>query len=319
MKSNTRKRVPVPPQQQLQNFEGARLRHGYSLGPLLPRGHMKDAYSLNYLGSPTSQLARVERRLKFIEGTLEHEHDVYKKLRANGFATGLLPLVQFLETKALRALILPNVGPSIAHLLRKLIHFSPSSVNKLAAHCVSALKSLHSAGFVHGAVCPQILHVASNVQVDDSIYLTDFSYAFSLGEEDMKVEEVEGRKGAREIYGRLMFASARVHEGGNLNRVDDLISLGYVLVACYSGGLPWFNEMGIVLGSHVDTAKAEEMKKKISLTALCSGVAPSMKLFFKHVEQLALDASPDYELLRSFFLEELPGGVDSVVYDWVPS
>ncbi len=97
---------------------------------------------------------------------------------------------------------------------------------------------------------------------------------------------------------------------------DDLESLGYVLLYCARGSLPW---QGFQADN--ETQKNEMIRqKKISLSAaeLCEGLPSEFVQYIDYVRSLKYEEKPDYAYLRRLFsrLFSARGFKHDHVYDW---
>lgn len=94
------------------------------------------------------------------------------------------------------------------------------------------------------------------------------------------------------VIGTFRFASLNAHQGIELSRRDDLISLGYTLVYLLKGSLPW---QGLQI--HNRAAKNKQvaaLKRTTSVSALCDGCPAEFRWYFKYCQQLRFERRPDY-------------------------
>eukprot|EP00981_Chlorochromonas_danica_P015325 scaffold11667_cov328-Ochromonas_danica.AAC.3 len=98
------------------------------------------------------------------------------------------------------------------------------------------------------------------------------------------------------LTGTARYASIHAHEGKELSRRDDLISIGYVLVYFIKGALPW-------QGLHGSTSEEKyrliyEKKQSTSLSELCEGIPEAFLLYLEAVTALTFEEIPDYAQLK---------------------
>lgn len=99
--------------------------------------------------------------------------------------------------------------------------------------------------------------------------------------------------------GTLAYASPRAHDGEDLSRKDDLISLFFSLVELAEGKLPWRG----LEEDEVGQAKKNFLASKRNELTRHSGVL--LHHFLKSVEEMSFRSTPDYDLLEQALLQGL--------------
>jgi hypothetical protein len=98
--------------------------------------------------------------------------------------------------------------------------------------------------------------------------------------------------------------------------LDDLESLGYMVVYLLQGSLPW---QGLrVRGKEAKEIAVMEKKVDMSPEELCQGLPREIATYMKYVRSLEHERRPDYIMLRGLFqnLAEEEGTEFSNVFDW---
>lgn len=79
--------------------------------------------------------------------------------------------------------------------------------------------------------------------------------------------------------------------------MDDLESVGYMLIDLLNGGLPWDQLKHIQARP---TWKASgKYKLRVEVSSLCDGLPKGFESYMNYVRHTARGTSPDYQFLRS--------------------
>lgn len=215
-------------------------------------------------------------------------------------------------------LVLEQLGYSLDSMMRKNGRgLCTKSVLMIGIQALRRLQIVHEAGFVHRDVKPD--NLMTGMRDLGRVYLVDFGLAkrYRRGRRHVSFGV---RKG--EFVGTVQFASMRAHWGVELDRSDDLMSLGYSLVYLFYGKLPWQN---IGRGGRVSAKQRSEMigkmKNEISIEKMVGHMPREFGEYFKYVWQLRFGENPDYTYLRNLFREALErkGMREDRVFEWVGS
>lgn len=78
-------------------------------------------------------------------------------------------------------------------------------------------------------------------------------------------------------------------------------SLGYVLINCFRGSLPW---AGFRASSNLELLRMTgEVKQRTPIDELCQGCPPEMECYMSYCRRLGFEDLPDYDMLRSLFAQ----------------
>ena len=163
----------------------------------------------------------------------------------------------------------------------------------VAREALTRLQTLHAAGFAHRDIKPEnfVYGLGSNKHV---LYIIDFGLCKRV------MDPVTGRhiphRRGKSLSGTPRYASARMHDGEEQSRRDDIESLGYMLVYLVKGVLPWQG-----LSAKNDYRDAGNLKKKIKAEVLCEGLPPAFANTINYAKGLTFSAMPDYIFLRSLW------------------
>ncbi len=120
----------------------------------------------------------------------------------------------------------------------------------------------------------------------------------------------------KDLIGTARYASINTHLGIEYSRRDDMQSLGFILMYCLRGSLPW-------LGLEATTKRQKyrlilESKQATTPDVLCTGFPPEFKEYFTYCLSLGFEDKPDYTYLKRIFrdLFERQSFEDDGVFDW---
>ncbi|KAI0239497.1 hypothetical protein L0F63_003400 [Massospora cicadina] len=127
-----------------------------------------------------------------------------------------------------------------------------------------------------------------------AVHLVDFGLSDTLRD---ATKLRDPGTGARKHTGTAKYASLASHRGYVAGPLDDLESVGYVLVDLLNGELPWDKSVKKGVRSQMWHA-VERIKRRVKIPALCHHLPEGFVAYFTHVRQAPRDAAPDYDLLR---------------------
>ncbi|KAI9867972.1 MAG: hypothetical protein M1813_007794 [Trichoglossum hirsutum] len=170
-----------------------------------------------------------------IKVSSEGEYKVYQDL--NGLLGFPLPL-GFYSSEGKRYLVLQMTGPDITKFEKP---FTMKALLMLSGKLVTLIETLHENGYVHGNIQPT--HFTTQHLDGGPPILISFGHAKSYQESDSyylggttDIVNTTNDYEAKDLY-----ASINTHRGARQSRLDDLESLGYVLLYLLRGCLPWEN------------------------------------------------------------------------------
>lgn len=146
--------------------------------------------------------------------------------------------------------------------------FSLKTVLVIAYELVCRIETIHNKGkLVHRDIKPENFLMGRG-RDRHTVYVIDFGLSKQFCN-PRTGRHISARTGYS-LTGTARYASIHAHEGKELSRRDDLISIGYVLVYFIKGALPW-------QGLHGSTSEEKyrliyEKKQSTSLPELCEGI-----------------------------------------------
>ena len=180
-----------------------------------------------------------------------------------------------------------------------------------AIQALSCLEYIHSKDYIHRDIKPANFLVGN--PDTSQLYLIDFGnarkYRSTRTGKHIKLFK------SNLIYGSLIFLSFNTLKGMEQTRRDDLESLGYVIIYLYIGSLSWNNlkYKDVIQG----IIKTKKIREKLSTENICKGMPEEMINYMNYVKNLKYDEKPDYEYLRSLFMNILKKiGVNEPLFSW---
>ena len=219
---------------------------------------------------------------------------------------------QYTTTDDYNIMVMELLGPSLESLFSFCgWHFSLKTVLMLADQILTRLEFLHSKHFIHRDLKPDNILIGIG-KTSYRIFLIDFG----LAKKFTKNGEHRSFKEQKEYVGTPRFSSLNSHLGYELSRRDDLESFGYILVYFLRGFLPWQNLKA--KDKNEKHEKIRELKRKIKIEDLCSGLPVEFEEYLNYCRGLQFDEEPDYNLLKEKFrrLREKNQYDFDFVYDW---
>ncbi|CAH8633750.1 unnamed protein product [Schistosoma rodhaini] len=194
--------------------------------------------------------------------------------------------------------------------------FTLGTAFRLIKQCITALKSLHDAGFLHRDVKPSNFAIQRGETRDSSlrveVTLLDFGLArpYTVNGPGTEVRNARQVAGFR---GTVRYASINAHAHQDLARRDDLWSLVYMFIEFVSGQLPWRRIR--------DKELVGQMKMALNHRELAikSGLPVDIvTAWITHLEQLEYKSVPNYNMLITCLDEWLIQHKiqESDFYDW---
>ena len=180
-----------------------------------------------------------------------------------------------------------------------------------AIQAISCLEYVHSKDYIHR----DIKHSNFLIGNPDTsqLYLIDFGNAkkYRSTKTGKHIKLIKSNI----IFGPLIFLSFNALKGMEQTRRDDLESLGYVIIYLYMGSLLWsgLKFKDIIQG----IIKTKEIREKLSIENICKGMPKEMNNYMNYVKNLKYEEQPDYEYLRSLFMNILKKiGVNEPLFSW---
>ncbi|KAH8872908.1 Tau-tubulin kinase likesator [Schistosoma japonicum] len=197
--------------------------------------------------------------------------------------------------------------------------FTLGTAFRLIKQCITALQTLHDAGFLHRDVKPSNFAIQRGKTKDSlhriQVTLLDFGLArpYTINGPGTEVRNARQVVGFR---GTVRYASINAHAHQDLARRDDLWSLFYMFIEFICGQLPWRRIR--------DKELVGQMKMALNHKELAikSGLPEDIVTpWITHLEQLEYKSMPNYEMLIACLNDwlVLHKIQESDCYDWESS
>ena len=228
------------------------------------------------------------------------EQEAYYLYSIKGF--GIPKLITFGKSNNYTILIEQYLGKSLSDILT---YFNDKLTIQekcfIAIQLIERIEYLHSKKLIHRDLKPD--NFLLGIEDPNIIYLTEFRFCSKFKSSKTGKHIKPGFKGT--FTGSLRFSSANSQRGMQQSRRDDLESIGYVILLCFRGKLPWD------LGENFDWNSSEKdiylktykMKKFIPYDKLCKDCPNELEEYFKYVRGLKFEEEPDYQKLRNIFID----------------
>uniref|UniRef100_A0AAF5PX10 Protein kinase domain-containing protein n=1 Tax=Wuchereria bancrofti TaxID=6293 RepID=A0AAF5PX10_WUCBA len=180
--------------------------------------------------------------------------------------------------------------------------FQPITAYRISVQVISALRDMHTAGFLHRNIKPSNICIGRGAQ-KRVIYLLDHGMARMFTEMDGRIRKPRDHAGFR---GTLRYVSLTVHSRAERTPRDDLIAWFYSMIELINGKLPWSN---LIAAKDIEEAKRNE-----TFENLCKD-QPNISLeFAKYILSLDTTVIPNYqELIAIFKIAKLK---DDLPFEW---
>uniref|UniRef100_A0A5S6QHU8 Protein kinase domain-containing protein n=1 Tax=Trichuris muris TaxID=70415 RepID=A0A5S6QHU8_TRIMR len=188
-------------------------------------------------------------------------------------------------------IVIQLLGPSLSQWRRCMPkkRFTVGTSIRCAHQILSALEELHEAGYIHRDI--KLSNIAPGLIPESQIglFLFDFGLCRKYIHDNGVHKEERMNVGFR---GTSRYASINAHDGKDLSRRDDMLSLFYVTIEMCTGKLPWCKMKG--------RNEIVALKKSISVKELCKGLPDELLLFYDHISELKFKDKPYYDRLKQY-------------------
>uniref|UniRef100_A0A8C2PRN5 non-specific serine/threonine protein kinase n=1 Tax=Cyprinus carpio TaxID=7962 RepID=A0A8C2PRN5_CYPCA len=200
-------------------------------------------------------------------------------------------------------------GRNLADLRRSMNRgtFTVSATLRLGLQILEAIESIHSVGFLHRDIKPSNFAMGRFPSTCRTCYMLDFGLARQFTN---SCQEVRPPRPVAGFRGTVRYASVNAHKNKEMGRHDDLWSLFYMLVEFLVGQLPWRKIK--------DKEQVGKLKEAYDHRLMLKDLPPEFSVFLEHISNLDYFTKPDYQLLRSVFVNSMRtyNVVENDLYDW---
>ena len=231
-------------------------------------------------------------------------------------SVGIPEILSFGKTKDYNILIEPFLGKSLYQLYEENNrYFKISDICLMGIQILDRLEWIHSKNIIHRDIKPDNFLIGN--KDPNTIYLIDFGLSSKYRSSKTGKHKKFGFTG--KLTGTTKYSSANTIRGVEQSRKDDLISVAYMIIFFMKGNLPWQD-----IDSEDEANKFTKiylMKKNIKEDELCAGLPTEIYKFLKYVQNLDFEEKPNYDYLRSLFIDLLKKkGItynERLVFSWV--
>lgn len=243
---------------------------------------------------------------------LKREYKVYKDIYKPN--NGICQCHHFGEEGEFTVLVMDLLGDSLGSLLIKNGgQFSLKTVCMIGLQVISRLEYLHEQNYIHRDLKPDNLLIDYNNNTNtNQIFLIDYGLAKKYRINGKHVEQNTGGK----LVGTARYASVNSHEGKELSRRDDLISLAYILIYFLKGKLPWQKVKGNTKEDKYNYIY--KLKKNLNSSTICENLPKEFMVFLDYCINLSFDEQPNYVYIKNLFRDLINknGLVYDLIFDW---
>eukprot|EP01156_Anaeramoeba_ignava_P022751 Anaeramoba_ignava/c21005_g1_i1.p1 GENE.c21005_g1_i1~~c21005_g1_i1.p1 ORF type:complete len:315 (+),score=120.55 c21005_g1_i1:382-1326(+) len=207
------------------------------------------------------------------------------------------------------------LGENLSQLRRKqkTSTFSLPTTIKLAIDMICGIEFVHSLGYIHRDIKPSNFAI-KNIDSNESYSnLSPVLSIFDFGLSRKYIDSSGKMKPSREsvgFRGTARYASVASHEGKELGRKDDLISLFYCLIEFLYGKLMWSDIK--------DKQEILNLKTVFNSSKLPSELPHQFTTFFEYINSLKENDEPNYSYLKKLLINTYVsyGFAPNLKFDW---
>jgi serine/threonine protein kinase len=240
----------------------------------------------------SNEYVAIKIEKKIHKSVLKLETNIYMKLKN---IKGIPQLRYFGVEENFNYMVIDLLDESLEDIVKKNGKLNLDVVLSIAIETINILEILHNKFIIHRDIKPDNLMLGFKHN-RKKIHLIDFGLSrYYINEKGMHKEIVYNKK----LIGTAKYASLNVLNGFEASRRDDLLSLGYVLIYCLKGTLPWQN-----IEEDNKEIKYEKIKelKKIQIVELCKELPYEFLSYIDYCGRLSYDENPNYSYIKGLFI-----------------
>jgi serine/threonine protein kinase len=271
-------------------------------------GSFGDVYLSREAKSGDIMATKVEERKKNKKTKLQLELKIYNILHKNN-VQHIPDVLNFCTSRKYHFLHLELLGKSLDDVFRDCERkFDVGSVLKLGIDMIDIMKELHESGIIHRDIKPGNFMMGK--KDTDKLYIMDFGLSRRYMKDGVHIKHSTGNS----PMGTPRYISVNVHLGFEPSRRDDMESIGYLIIYFLKGVLPWQGMKTDSKATQIEKIKTKKMQT--SIEKLCEGLPKCIEDYMKHVTALDFKDGPDYNTLKTLFINNATKlGVD-LKYQW---
>ncbi|XP_025724581.1 serine/threonine-protein kinase VRK2 isoform X2 [Callorhinus ursinus] len=298
--------VPLPEGKVLDDTEGKQ----WMLGKMIGSG----GFGLIYLAFPTNKPDKDAKHVVKVEyqenGPLFSELKFYQRAAKKDYIKNWIELKQLdylgiplfygsgiteFKGRSYRFMVMERLGIDLQKISDQNGTFKKSTVLQLGIRMLDVLEYIHENEYVHGDI--KAANLLLGYRNPDRVYLADYGLCYRYCPNgNHKQYQENPRKGHN---GTIEFTSVDAHKGVALSRRSDLETLGYCLLRCLCGGLPW--ERSLRDPAAVQAAKTsllDELPESVLKWAPSRSSCCEIAQYLVCAHNLAYDEKPNYQMLK---------------------
>jgi casein kinase 1 epsilon len=196
----------------------------YKIGPTLGKGSFGLLYSGKNVKSNELVAIKLEH-LQSLQPQLQYEAKIYRNLK-NG--TGFSQIYWDGIQDDYYCMVMTMLGPNLKQLFDFCNQkFTIKTCLMIGIQMIDRLQFMHDQGYVHRDMKPENICIGQHKKAG-MVYLIDFGLTKRY-RNPSSGQHIEQKK-SNGIVGTIRYLSKRANMGLEQSRVDDLFSLGYILV-----------------------------------------------------------------------------------------
>lgn len=168
--------------------------------------------------------------------------------------------------------------------------FTFEYISIIGSRLVQILGAVHKKNVVHRDLKPD--NILLNEDEPEEVFLADFGLS--------KILKKKKNESGKCFVGNMKFASLAAHMGENIQKKDDMESLGYLILYFVFDGVPWENVENDKILSKIK--EIGEVKKKFIEEDL-DYLPASLKHYFEYIKNLKNNSPINYEFLAKLLFD----------------
>jgi len=265
----------------------------YEILQLLGEGTFGKIYEgINTL---TNELIAIKIQKTLFVNILKNEANMYNRCKN---IKGIPKLRNYGVQDNYNYLILDKLGNSLENIKDSNCDnkIDLRNVLLIGLQIINILESIHNIGIIHRDIKPD--NILCGIDKNkNKYYLIDFGISrYYINNDGIHNKLISNKK----PLGTINYISLNVQNGIEASRRDDLESVGYILIYCLKGSLPWQNVSGNNKEDRYNNVF--QLKQSITLIELCKDIPFEFVIFMDYCRKLNYDEKPNYNYLKQLLI-----------------